>query len=97
MEYKKIEMGSYNIHFINTDKFKTNTISFNFREKIKKEDITIRKVLFQMLCHSTKEFNTNRLFQMKMEDLYSSNIGYSNMKFGNMINSYIDIRFLHKQ
>ena len=38
MDYEKIDMGSYNLHFINTDKFKTNTISVNFREKVKKEE-----------------------------------------------------------
>ena len=85
MDYEKIDMGSYNLHFINTDKFKTNTISVNFREKVKKEEITIRKVLFQTLYYTTKKYNTNRLFQLKLEDLYSMSIGHSNLKFGNLI------------
>ena len=97
MDYEKIDMGSYNLHFINTDKFKTNTISVNFREKVKKEEITIRKVLFQTLYYTTKKYNTNRLFQLKLEDLYSMSIGHSNLKFGNLINSYIDIKFLNEK
>ena len=40
MKYEKIDLGPYKLHFINTDKFKTTTISVNFREKIIKEDIT---------------------------------------------------------
>ena len=97
MDYEKIEMGAYNLHFINTDKFKTTTISVNFRDKIKKEDITKRKFLFQMLCSSSLKYNTNRLFEIKLEDLYSITLGHSNIKFGNLINSYIDIRFLNEK
>jgi len=97
MDYEKIEMGAYNLHFINTDKFKTTTISVNFREKIKKEDITKRKFLFQMLCSTSLKYNTNRLFEIKLEDLYSITLGHSNIKFGNLINSYIDIKFLNEE
>ena len=86
MEYDKINLGAYNLHFIKTERFKTTTISVNFREKVKKEEITIRKVLFQTLYYTTKKYNTNRLFQLKLEDLYSMSIGHSNLKFGNLIN-----------
>ena len=37
MEYDKINLGAYNLHFIKTERFKTTTISVNFREKIEKE------------------------------------------------------------
>ena len=97
MNYEKIDLGSYNIHFIKTNKFKSTTISVNFREDLKKENITIRKFLFQMLCTSTKNYNTSRLFEIKLEDLYSLGIGYSSIKFGNIINSYIDIKFLNNK
>ena len=95
MKYEKINLESYNLHFITTDKFKTTTISVNFREKAKKEDITIRKFLFQMLCSTSLKYNTNRLFEIKLEDLYSTTLGHSNTMFGNLINSYIDIKFLN--
>ena len=94
MEYKRIEKGSYNLHFIKTDKFKTTTISVNFREPIKKEDITKRKLLFQMLTSSTKKYNTSRLIEIKLEDLYSASINYSTIKFGSIMNSYIDLKFI---
>lgn len=97
MDYEKIDMGSYNLHFIHTNKFKTTTISVNFREKVNKEEITIRKFLFQMLCQTSKKYNTNRLFELKLEDLYSMNIGHSSTKFGYLINSYIDIKFLNEK
>lgn len=97
MKYEKISIESYNLHFINTDKFKTTTISVNFRERAKKEDITKRKFLFQMLCYTSLKYNTNRLFETKLEDLYSINLGHSNIMFGNLINSYIDIKFLNEE
>lgn len=96
MKYEKINLGSYNLHLINTDKFKTTTISVNFREKVRKEDITKRKFLFQMLCSTSLKYNTNRLFEIKLEDLYSTSLGHSNVLFGNLINSYIDIKFLNE-
>lgn len=96
MKYEKVNLESYNLHFITTDKFKTTTISVNFREKAKKEDITIRKFLFQMLCSTSLKYNTNRLFEIKLEDLYSTSLGHSNTLFGNLINSYIDIKFLNE-
>lgn len=95
MKYEKVNLEAYNLHFITTDKFKTTTISVNFREKAKKEDITIRKFLFQMLCSTSLKYNTNRLFEIKLEDLYSTSLGHSNTLFGNLINSYIDIKFLN--
>ena len=96
MKYEKVNLEAYNLHFITTDKFKTTTISVNFREKAKKEDITIRKFLFQMLCSTSLKYNTNRLFEIKLEDLYSTSLGHSNTLFGNLINSYIDIKFLNE-
>ena len=37
MKYKKINMGSYNLHLIKTDKFKTTTVSVNFADRLKKD------------------------------------------------------------
>lgn len=92
--YTKIELENYNVHLYETKKFKTTTISVNFREQIKKEDITIRRFLFQMLCTNSYKYNTSRLLEIELENLYSMNLSHSTTKFGNMINSYIDMRFL---
>lgn len=97
MKYEKIDMGSYNIHLVNTDHFKTTTVSINFRERIKKENITKRKFLFQTLCSSTYKYNTARLLNIEFENLYSLSLSHSNIKFGNIINSYIDIKFLNEK
>ena len=39
-----------------------------------------------MLCQTSKKYNTNRLLELKLEDLYSMNIGHSSTKFGYLIN-----------
>ena len=48
MKYEKIFMGSYNLHLINTDKFKTTTIEINFRSKLN-DNNTIRNLLKMVL------------------------------------------------
>lgn len=42
MNYKTIDMGSYQLHFIQTDRFKTITVRVCLRDKIVKEEITLR-------------------------------------------------------
>ena len=34
MKYDKVFMGSYNLHLINTDKFKTVTVEVDFRTQL---------------------------------------------------------------
>ena len=50
-----------------------------------------------MLCSTSLKYNTRRLFEIKLEDLYSISLGHSNVVFGNLINSYIDIKFLNEE
>ena len=59
MKYTNKDMGSYNIHLIKTDKYKTITIRVMFKRKIKKEEITIRNVLASLLVQSTNKYTSN--------------------------------------
>jgi predicted Zn-dependent peptidase len=87
-------MGSYNLHFIKTNKFKTVTISTNFRRPVDKHDITIRKFLFSTLCYSTKDFPTRRLMEIEQENLYLLNLSYGMQIFGNYVNSSVEVKVL---
>ena len=60
MKYKKKDLGSYNVHMIQTDKYKTITMRIVFRRKIKKEEITIRNILTSLLVQSTEKYNSKR-------------------------------------
>ena len=79
------DLGSYNLHFIKTDIFKTITMKVIFHTPIIKEDITKRNILSDILLQSTKENKTRRDLTIKSEDLYAADIYTSNQRVGNYI------------
>ena len=95
MEYINKDLGTYKLHMIKTKKFKTIKIRVSFRNKIKKEDITIRNVLSDMMIYSTKNYKTKRDFNIKAQDLYAATINSSNTRYGNYINTSITMTVLN--
>lgn len=83
MKYTKYEIGPYNLHVINTDKFKTVTIKFNFKRKLVKEEITIRNLLNDLLVESSKKYPTRRLLEIETEELYDLRISGRSYISGN--------------
>lgn len=89
MNYTKYKNGAYNIHLINTDRFKTVNVRINFKRKTKKEEITKRNLLTRVLLESNEFYKTSRLIEIETEKLSglmlrsSSNISgnYSIMSF----------------
>lgn len=79
------DLGSYNLHFIKTDLFKTITMKVIFHTPIIKEDITKRNILSDILLQSTKEYKTRRDLTIKSEDLYAADIYTANQRAGNYI------------
>lgn len=71
MEYKKYDIGPYNLHVINTDKFKTVNIRVNFKRPCKKDEITKRSLLSYLLLESNMKYKTRRLLEIETEDLYN--------------------------
>ena len=70
MKYKKTSTYSYNLHIIKTNKFKTVTVQVNFKRKLKKEEITYRNMIVNMLCESTSIYPSKRLMTIQTENLY---------------------------
>lgn len=97
MEYIKKEYAAYNVHIIKTNKFKTVTIDVNFLRKIKKEEITIRNFLSEMLLQSSKKYPTKRLLALKSMELYNSNVRSSNSRVGNFSNLSFNLKFLDEK
>ncbi|MBE6153732.1 MAG: insulinase family protein [Firmicutes bacterium] len=95
MEYIKKEYAAYNVHIIKTDKFKSITIDVNFLRKIKKEEITIRNFLSEILLQSSKNYPTKRLLALKSMELYDSNVRSSNSRIGNFSNLSFNLKFLN--
>lgn len=97
MKYKKISNYSYNLHVIKTDKFKTTTVQINFKRKLKKEEITYRNMIINMLCDSTKLYPTKREMLIATEELYElcySGMNYISGKY-NIMN--LSVTFLNEE
>lgn len=95
MEYKKLDLGSYKLHMLKTDKFKTIRVKVSFRRPIKKSEVTIRNVLCNMLVQSTKNYPTKRELIIKSQDLYATTITSTNSRIGNYINTDINLTVLN--
>ena len=97
MNYEQINMGSYNLHIIKTNKFKTITVEVNFRRKIKKEEITIRNLLKSVLLSTNNNFKKELDLIRETENLYDLKLISSNMRIGNYSNLSFKVRFLNEK
>lgn len=97
MNYEQIDMGSYNLHIIKTNKFKTITVEVNFRRKLDKEEITKRNLLKSVLLNTTKNFKTEQELIKETENLYDLKLISSNVRVGNYSNLSFKIRFLNEK
>ena len=82
MNYKRIEKEHFNIHLIQTDKFKTITVKVNFKRELKKEEITKRNILVNAILEGTKNNPSKRLLEIKTETLYDLGYRVSNYSSG---------------
>lgn len=97
MEYKKINMTSFNLHMIKTDRFKTVNVQIIFSDKIKKEDITKRNFLSDILTYSSKKYKTKKEISIASQDLYAANIYSTSYRLGNYYNTDINLYFLNEK
>lgn len=94
MEYKKKNLGSYNLHLIKNTNFKSVMMKVYFREPIQKEKITIHNFLTTMLTYSSKNYKTKREMILKTQDLYSCSISSSDSRLGNGMNTCFKLSVL---
>lgn len=97
METIEKNKKTYTLHFIKTNKFKNIEIRISFRNRIKKEEITIRNFLVSMLAFSTKKYKTKRDLMIKTQDLYGVNIASKNIRLGNYMISTFDLSTLEEK
>lgn len=97
MKYKKYENKAYNLHIINTDKFKTIMIKINFKKKIDKMDMTYLNFLTKILLQSSKNYPTKKRIEIACEDLYSLSIASSNTVSGNYAITTFQAFFLNEK
>ncbi|MBO5375614.1 MAG: insulinase family protein [Bacilli bacterium] len=97
MKYIKKEMGSYNLHMINTDRFKTINVEVILSNEIKKEEITITNFLSSILAYTTKKYPTKNALAIKLQDLYSARIFTSCYRVGNLYNVDFNLSMLDEK
>lgn len=74
MKYKVIDKTAYQLHLIQTKRFKTTMIRVNLRDELRKEEITCRNFLLDMLTYSTEKYKTRKDLVAVSQDLYAVNI-----------------------
>lgn len=91
---KNYKMGSFNLHTIKTDRFKTIRIEIMFRNNIDPKSIAKRTIVFELLLESSYHYKTKRDLILKCEELYNANIYAETMKVGNEVVSSINYEIL---
>ena len=97
MKYTKYQNGAYNIHLINTDKFKTICLRINFKRKAKKEEVTKRNLLTRVLLESNETYKTSRLIEIETEKLYGLMLRSSASISGNYSVMCFESSFLNEE
>ena len=97
MKHSFYDMNAYNLHIINTDKFKTITVSVAFRRKIEKNEITMRNLLKELMINSSQNYPTERDLIVETENLYDLKLLSSNYRVGNYAILTFKIRFLNEK
>ena len=94
MLVKEEKYGPYSLHTIKTDRFKTCHIEIIFRNNVNVQELTLRNVLFDYLIESSKNYQTNRELQIKLESLYNASLYTSTSKVGATIITNLCLDFL---
>lgn len=89
------DLGSFKVHLIKTDLFKTITMKVMFHTPIIKEDITKRNILSDILLTSSRKYATRRDLNIKSEELYAADIYTSNQRIGNYITTSFILQTLN--
>ena len=95
MKYTKKDLGSYNLHLIKTDKFKTVTVKIIFHSPIIKEEITTRNILSDILLQSTKSYPSKRDLIIESEELYAAELYNNTERIGNYIMTGFTLQVLN--
>lgn len=82
---------------VNTDRFKTINVEVIFRNKIKKEEITITNFLASILAYTTKNYSVKNALALKLQDLYSARLFPSCYRIGKYYNVDFNLSILDEK
>ena len=97
MEYICYNMNAYNLHIVNTKKFKTITVDICFREKINKDEITLRNLLKEIMVNASYDYPSERELIKATEELYDLKLLTSTYRIGNYNFLSMKIQFLNEK
>lgn len=97
MKYQKYKRDNYNLHVIQTDRFKTVQVLVNYKNELKKEEITIRNFLDDMLLSTCEKYPTSRDLAIATEDLYNISVNGTNVRSGKYSILSFKCRFLNEK
>lgn len=82
MKCQTYKINNYNLHVINSSKFKTISMSLHLRTEDTKEDIVYRRLLRNMLLLGTKEYPSLNSYNKEKLNLYNPYINISSYVYG---------------
>ena len=97
MNYEKYSYGAYNLHIINTNKFKTIKVTVNFRTKSLENEITIRNILKMILLNSCKDYPKEKDLIIESENLYDLKVSSLSSRVGNYSILSFNLEFLNEK
>ncbi|WAA10775.1 EF-P 5-aminopentanol modification-associated protein YfmF [Fervidibacillus albus] len=77
-----VKSGGLNIHLIQTDQYKTNTIVFKMMAPLSKESVTLRSLLAYCLKSGTNTYPTTMEMMAYLEQLYGAQLNVDVQKKG---------------
>ncbi|SEP59215.1 EF-P 5-aminopentanol modification-associated protein YfmF [Piscibacillus halophilus] len=82
LTHQQYEKSEYNLHLIQTKKFKTNTVALKFARPLERENITERALLPFVLQKGTKLYPTEKELRLKLDELYGAKFSINSGKKG---------------
>lgn len=97
MNYERVEYPNFRLHLIGTKKFKTIHVRIALKRELKKEEITIRNVISDILLESGKNYPTVRDLQIAKEENYACSLSSSSFKSGAYAVLVYSLSFLNER
>lgn len=82
MDYKLYDMGNYNLYLINTDKFKTISLSAYFRHENTREDVVYLSILKDVLEAGTAGFEKLNDYYRQRLEIYDPKVTIRALNYG---------------
>lgn len=95
MNYKKKEYKEFDLHLINTDRFKNIKVAVILTKDFERESLSYSNLLAGVLTYSSKKYNAKNEVATKLEELYCSDISIKHNVVGHLEYLQIDLDFIN--